>query len=217
MSNSPVQELETTALALPDQARALVVETPEQYESAGGFLLRIKDVRGRIDATFNPIIAKAHDAHKEALAQKKKLEDPLIAAEGIIKPRLAAFNQRQETARREQERKEQEAARKRAEKDQLKRAVAAEAQGNAAEAEQILNTPVDVPAVVKPSTTPTVAGIAHRTIWKFRVVDERQVPREYLRVDDTKIGAVVRALKGEARIAGVEVYAEQTVAAGAMR
>ena len=39
------------------------------------------------------------------------------------------------------------------------------------------------------------------------------MPREYLRVDHTKLGAVVRALKTAAAIPGVRIWAEPTVAA----
>jgi hypothetical protein len=43
-------------------------------------------------------------------------------------------------------------------------------------------------------------------------VDPALVPREYLCVDDKKIAAVVRAMKGDTRIAGIEVYPD-TIAA----
>ena len=56
-------------------------------------------------------------------------------------------------------------------------------------------------------------GVVRRTNWRYEIVDEAAVPREYLRVDHTKLGAVVRALKTAAAIPGVRIWAEPTVAA----
>ena len=42
------------------------------FEEASAFLLSVKGIKKEVDSTFDPIIEKAHSAHKEALAQKKK-------------------------------------------------------------------------------------------------------------------------------------------------
>ena len=62
---------------------------------------------------------------------------------------------------------------------------------------------------------PKVAGIATREVWRFEVTDPALVPREYLVVDEAKIGKVVRALKGDTAIAGVRVYSERQLASSA--
>ena len=62
---------------------------------------------------------------------------------------------------------------------------------------------------------PKVQGVSMREVWKFEVTDATQVPREYLVVDETKIRKVVAALRSDAKIPGVRVYAERQVAAGA--
>jgi hypothetical protein len=53
-----------------------------------------------------------------------------------------------------------------------------------------------------------------RENWKFRVTNEKLIPREYLKADEIKIGGVVRALKGSTNIPGVEVYNESIINAG---
>jgi flagellar biosynthesis GTPase FlhF len=53
---------------------------------------------------------------------------------------------------------------------------------------------------------PKIAGLTRREDWKFEVTDPSKVPREYLMVDEQKIGKVVKALKKETVIAGVRVY-----------
>ena len=55
-----------------------------------------------------------------------------------------------------------------------------------------------------------VAGLGLRDNWKYEVTDAAKIPREYLVIDDRKIGAVVRAMKLQANIPGIRVYNEPT-------
>jgi len=66
------------------------------------------------------------------------------------------------------------------------------------------------PAVVVPERIET-AGTALRHNWKFRVADPAAVPREYLMVDEVKIGRVVRAAGGQISIPGIDIYDDPTV------
>ena len=216
-----------TALALtwPEQAQALVIHTPNTYTQAGELLKDIKALRKEVDAAFDPIITAAHAAHKEANAQKKRAETPLIEAEAILKRGLIAYDTEQERGRRIEERRLQEIARNDEEARQVAEAAALERQANAtadhaeaeqirAEAQAVLMQPVAAPVVVVQTNTPKVAGISYREVWRFRVTDATKIPREYPAVDEQKIGGVVRAMKGATAIPGIEVYAEKVAAAG---
>ena len=208
------QEITERALTVPDQARAVEIRSNEDYVKAGEILLVIKDLRKQIDETFDPIIKKAHEAHKEAVAQKKKVDAPLVEAEGIIKPRIAAWNAEQERIRREEEARLREQARKEEEERRLQEAILAEQNGQTEAAEEIMAAPVQPPPVVVPKTVPKVSGVSMVKQWKFRVVNPALIPREYMVPDETKIGGVVRALKDQAHIPGVEVYSVESVSAG---
>lgn len=210
-----VAELETQALSIPEQAKALTIVDPASYEKAGGVLVVIKGLRKRIDETFDPIISKAFAAHKEAKAQKTKVEAPLVVAEDYLKPLMARYNADQEKKRREEEAKAQAEARKKAEDEQQARALAAEQRGDHKKAEAIISQPVVVAPVIIPKETPKVAGVSFRQTWKARVVDETLVPREYLCVDTVKLNGYARSMKGSAMVAGVEFYSEDVVSAGA--
>lgn len=210
-----VQELEVQALSVPDQAKQITITDQASYERAGQILVIVKGLRKKIDETFDPIISKAFAAHKEAKAQKTKVEAPLLVAEAHVKPLMAFYVNEQERKRREEEEKLRLEAQKKAEAEQLARAEAAEKQGNHQAAEAIISAPVQVAPVVLQSETPKVAGVSYRKSWKFRITDPALVPREYLIPDDKAIGAVVRALKDQCKISGVEVYSEDTVSAGA--
>ena len=74
-----------------------------------------------------------------------------------------------------------------------------------------METPVQVAPVVVPKSVPKVSGMSIRDNWKFKITNEKLIPREYLKVDEVKIGQVVRALKSATNIPGVEVYNEGTV------
>lgn len=205
------KEITERALTVPEKAKAIIIKSNDDFTKAGEVLTVIKSLRKEIDATFDPIITKAHEAHKEAIAQKKKVDAPLIEAEGIIKPRMAAWNAEQERLRREEEDRLREIARKQEEERRLKEAVAAEQAGNKEEAEAIIEAPIETPPVVVQKTTPKVAGVSFSKQWKFRITDPNKIPRQYLKVDEVAIGGVVRSLKGATNIPGVEVFSVDNV------
>lgn len=212
--NKEQQEVVERALTIPQQAQMIQVVDNDSYARAGEILLVVKDLRKEIGKVFDPIIEKAHAAHKEAVSQKKKAEEPLVKAEMIIKPRLAAYNTEQERLRKEAEAKLQADLKKQEEDRKLEDAVAAEASGDREAAERILEEPTLSPVVVIPKTVPKVTGISFQKRWTYRIVDESKIPHEYLQVNEVKIGQVVRAMKDLTNIPGIEVYSEDIAAAG---
>jgi hypothetical protein len=210
-------EIVERALTIPDRAKAITIQSNDDYIRAGEILLTIKELRKEINSFFDPICAKAFEAHKEAVAQKKRADAPLVEAEGIIKPRIAAWNAEQERIRKAEEDRLREEARKQEEERRLEDAILAEQSGNKEEAAAIMDTPVQAPVVVVPKSVPKVAGVAMTKQWKFRITDANKIPRQYLTVDEQKIGAIVRALKDQANIPGVEVFSVDSVSAGRQR
>ena len=198
-------DIEQRALALPEQARQFVVFDDTTYQQAGEFLLRIKTVRKELDATFDPVIAKAFATHKEAIAQKQRHEEPLELAEFVIKGRMVEYHAQQERIKANEQRHAQDAA-------TLQEALDAEARGDPLAAEQALNGQGVVAVPARPPT-PAVEGVSFREMWSYEITDEGQLPREYLCVDHPKLRRVVQALKAETKIPGVRAIKQQTVAA----
>lgn len=83
------QELETRALSFPEQAMKFKIVDQSSLDNASNFLIAIKGMRKEIDETFDPGIKKAYEAHKAAVALKKKFEKPLYEAEATVKPMIA--------------------------------------------------------------------------------------------------------------------------------
>ncbi len=203
------------ALTWPEKARGAVVTDEPSYILTSELLKGIKALRTKIADTFDPHIQRAHAAHKALVKEKADAEAPLTEAEGIIKRTLVAWTAEQERLRLEEQRRLEAIARQREEEARLAEALAAEAAGDTDEAAALMEEAVTVqaPAVILPPASPKVAGISYREVWKFRIVDAAKVPREYLTIDETKIGGVVRALKGAANIPGVQVYSDRIASA----
>jgi hypothetical protein len=210
-----IQEVNALALSVPDQAKQITaIQTNEDYIRASDILLTIKEIRKKIEKTFKPIKQKMDAAKKEVLDQEKAADWPLVEAENYIKPLIAGYMAEQERRRKEEENRLREIARKEEEELQLQAALQAEAEGQKEEAEAIISAPVQAAPVVVPKTIPKVAGVTMVKQWKFRVVDAAKVPRQYLIVDEQKIGAIVRALKDQANIPGVEIFCVDSISAG---
>lgn len=209
-----IQAIETKTSSIVGQAQAQAVTTPAEFEAAADLLLRVKECRKEIAATFGPIKAKQYDAWKECVAQEKRHDEPLVLAESILKGKIADYSMEQERKRREEEARLQAEANKKAEEEKLREAVALEAAGETEAAEQALDAPSYVAPVVVPSSTPKVTGISTRMEWDFQILDTAKVPEIFKVVDEKKIRAQVKSLGANCKIPGVRVFQRPVVAAG---
>jgi len=187
------------------EATALVIQSDMQFHSANDLLKLIKGLQKEIDEYFDPAIKKAHETHKEIINAKKKQSEPLVKAERIIKSKVVSWHEEREKERREEERRRNEELRKKEEERALQEAIET---GD----ESILEEPIPVPEVKIEDTTKH-EGINYSTIWQFRVIDTEKVPEEYKIVDEKKVGQVVRAMKENTNIPGIEAYSEKIVRA----
>jgi len=212
-STQPVASLQRGIIhAQTSLATVKHIEDNEQFLAACEISKSISQLRKAVDETFNPIIAAANKTHKEALDQKKKFSLPLELGQREIDFKINTYRQRQEQKRREEERQLQEQARKDAEERALHEAEELARQGEHEHAQAVIEEAIAAPAPVvsiAPSV-PKVQGIAARPVWRWKIVDETKIPREYLTVDEIKISGVVRALKNKANIPGIQVYEEST-------
>jgi hypothetical protein len=220
--STATQELESKALSVPDRAKALTIATDQDFERAGEMLKTIKGLRAEIDETFDPIIGKAHEAHKEALAQKRKVDAPLVEAEAILKPRIAAYMQEQDRIRREQELIAQKKAQEEAERQQLEDAVRLEELGETEWANEVLNEKPVVAPVVLPRTVPKVAGVTMRQTWSAQVISlqllvkavaEGKVPLLALQANTTFLNQQARSMKDQLNYPGVKAVPDNNISA----
>ena len=138
------EEVSTTALTIPEQANAVKIVDADTYVKASGLWQDIRALRAKVKDSFDPIIKKAHEAHRAALDQKAKVDAPLEVAEKTVKKAMNGWDEEQERIRQAEQRRLQEEARKREEEARLQAALDAEKEGAKEEAEAIINEPVYV-------------------------------------------------------------------------
>lgn len=224
IDHAPVQE----ALAWPDKATALTIRTPDDYRGAAGLLRGIKDLRAKIQGTFKPHIERAFAAHRALVAEQRQAEAPLVDAEATIKRKLSAYDVEQERVRRQEETRLRELARQEEERRRLEEAAAlereAQATGNVAlqaEAEALIEAPIEAPAVLVQTVTPKVEGLSYQERWSAEVtnlpaliayVASRPEFSHLLEPNMPALNGLARNLKGTLSLPGVVAKAERTVA-----
>lgn len=219
--------LQTEASGLLEQAKVFKITTGEQYKSAGTELTRIKGVRKQVDELFDPIVKKAHEAHKAALASKKKLTSPLDLAERAIKQSMVNYTREEERKARALEARLRAEAEEKARKEQerlLARAEKALDKGQNEKAEVLIEQAEEVTPVAAPIVAPPiekVSGIATKKTWRARVIDPGKVPAYYngmeLRtINQSMLNNIARMTNGQAEVPGVEFYEDVSIAARAI-
>lgn len=182
------------------------------YEGGADVLKTIKGLHREVEGQRKAITQPLNDAKKQVMDLFRPLTDTLSQAERTIKQRLVAWKSEQDRIAREEQRKAEAKAQRERERLQ-KQADEAAAKGREDRAQTLQDRAASTVAAPPPPAAPKVSGVQTRTVWRFRVVDASKVPDKYKVVDEKKIGGVVRALKGDTEIPGVEVWEESTMAA----
>ena len=200
------------------KAKELRITDQATLTQANEYLKQAKQIRAEIDKTFDPHIAQLHKSHKDLLAEKRRFTDPLEQAEKILRPAIGTYLHEQEQraleADRARRRAEEEAERKANEATDLSHALIKN--GDIEEAEKIASgAKVEVRQILdnRPEAVedPITDNNQKRTTWHFEITDEAAIPREYLMVNETKIGQVVRAMKDQTNIPGVKAFPKRSV------
>lgn len=87
-------KVQTEALTLSEHALAVRVSNEQEYAQMAEFKRAIAQAKKKIGAVLDPIISKAHAAHKEAVAQKKTLLEPLDTADSHADYEMLRYRER---------------------------------------------------------------------------------------------------------------------------
>jgi hypothetical protein len=185
----------TAAAAWPERVKAVAIRDAITANEAGHMLTDIQTLMRQADDEFDADIREKHAAHKEAIALKQRVVDPLNRAKGALRGALASWadaeRKRLEQQERErlralaEERAREEAERQRraAEEEAIRAAAAAQDAGDNAAAEEMLTAAITAPApvvapepvTVTPKVVVRVAGASFRPTWAAEVVDAKQL------------------------------------------
>jgi hypothetical protein len=203
-----VKETAVSALALVERTEvtneATYAFVAEQRALAGTFIKEAK-------AKMKPIITKAHEAHKAALALEKELcalpEQVINACDSKLIP----YREAQEAAKRaliEEEQRKAREAQERALAEAQKAMAAGDTEAVEAAKQAIVAAEAPLTLAAALDSTPKVAGVSYRTVSEVVVVTPSLVPDEYWELNMVKIRE--DALNGVV-IPGIEVR-KKTVA-----
>lgn len=174
-----VQKAESDAALMTKQADAIQVTTTEQEEQAYTALTQIKIAIKTIEDKRKEITKPLNASLKATNAMFKTLSKPFIEADRIVRDKVMDFREiQEEKAQKELERRQ-------------KIQTAHEKKGH--ETHEIT-----APKVKVAETTITAKR------WTFEVTDEREIPREYLALDNVAVNRAIR--NGVRKIAGLDIF-----------
>ncbi len=194
------------------------IKNHDEYVSAANLLKQVK-------AKFEEVEQKRLSITRPMDLSKQRIMDffrgpvnKLKEAEQAIKQSMLNWQQSVAKLAAEAQAKIDEAARLEAEKAKAKleaEAVKLVQGGKIEEATQLVAQANDIePEPVQLAVVqPKVADIRTFETWGYEIVDANLVPREYLCIDEKKLGAFARNTKGLVKVAGVRFTSKKGIAA----
>ncbi len=213
-----MEDTKAKALSIFEAAKKILIKDQESYDYQVSVLRSIKTQSAEIEKERKDLVTPFQRGVKRlneffgygATANSGPLLS-LKRAETLIKAALVKYTEEQEAKRLKEEREAQAKADKQKEKLE-KKADKQEANGQEEKAEETRIEAQSVPVPIVPRKVEKVKGVSFKEIWKFKIVDIKKVPRQYLIVDEKTLGNIARSTKGKVKIAGVEFYSEKSVA-----
>jgi hypothetical protein len=210
-------------------AQSVTITNDADLGKAAQFLKQIKTIKGMVEKSFNPIIDKAHQAHKEAVKQRNEYLDPLDNAEKLTKQKISQYTFEQQKIREielEKERKlleQQELERKKKIEEEAVNQILESGAGKADEI--LINTELNllrqeditkgqIKCMEEYYLKPVIPeNISARKVFKYRIVDASKINQEFLIPNDAAIKKVVTNMKKTAEkiVGGIEVYEENLI------
>jgi len=196
------QQMAHEAEILEHKAKNMIVASDEDMKAATDLMAVIKISEKNLEEQRKFLVKPLNDHVKNINDRFKLYSVPLQRATTILKNKVLAYRQELERKRREEEARLQAEAR--AEQERL---------AALAEANELPPPPpiiMRAPATEVPKAARSIIGsAAFSKEWKFEIVNESLIPREYMSPDEKKIRAVIKA--GIREIPGIRIYQEDSM------
>ena len=201
---------------LIERANSLVVESMESHGQALEGYKVLKLTVKKVKQHYEPTRSALDTAKKELLRARDSLIEPIETAMKIVSSKAAVYEKEEQRKAQEAARVAEETERKRLEEETLRRAEEAEAAGNDALAESIINKPVNVVVEKVETETATVKGVSARKKYHAEVFDLAALLRyanetgdiDLVEANLVTLNARARAQKELMQIPGVRVITE---------
>ncbi len=216
----PVIKEQQLSIVASVEALKIDIANPDTAEKAGFYLGKVKAAQKDLDALRKSLTKPLDDKKKDIMEAFRDPEKTLSGVEAHLKGQLLKWSAHLEDIRR----KEQAELERKAKEQQEKARAMLEAEAKAkleedpfafdeVEAIEAEAATLCVPTPILPERKTIPFNASKRLLYKWRVKDMDAVPREYLMLDEKKLGEVARAAKGEAEIPGIEFYTEEILTA----
>jgi len=210
-----------------EKATLIKVINQQTYLDASDYLSVIKGVQKEVNGTFDPIVKKAYEAHKEAKAQKDKFLVPLKTAETSLKTKMISYDAEQIKIAREKQDKldaQAKAEQERKENALKERARKAEEAGKYDKAEELKEkaSNVEVVAPVYQPQTVQVKGQSIKETWYAEITDlkalvkevaDGKAPISFLLPNMPILNKQAQSMKDTWKYAGVDFKSKKTMSA----
>jgi hypothetical protein len=204
--SKPIDDRVTVSVA---QTKDLRVTDAASYARAGEHLTGYAALLREIEAYFADDKKRAYALWQSQCKKEKAAASTVEAESKRLRDERQTWKAAQDRLQREAERQAALEAHLREQARLQEEAALLEQQGHHALAEAVIEEAVSAPApvVVLPSFVPK--DLPKRTLYKWRVVNQALVPREFLTLDEKKLTGYANAMKSAARVPGLEFYTEE--------
>lgn len=194
--------IQAQSTALVEQAKTMKVTDNDTYTAARDQIQALNSVDESFAEIINPYTKKAFALHRTLTGIEKGYRAAGEAETARLKREMSIYAQEQERKRKEEEQRIAEDSRKREQERLLAEATTLEAEGKTEAAAEVFEEAVSAPApaVVLPSSMPTLSGTSQRAVWTFDAesIDKTTLNPQFLIADVKAIGQIVRSMKGQA-------------------
>lgn len=174
-------------------ANSTIIESQEDYGKAVDIVSKLKELGSEVKSKKESVTKPLNEALRSARSLFAPIEEQIEKAESIVKGKILAYKQKVDAEARAKEAK-----------------IASQVESGHIKLETA-ERKVDAIERVESTTRGKVGEVQIRKVKKVRIINEAELPRNYLIPD---MVAIRRDALGGIAIAGVEVYEEETVAAG---
>lgn len=213
----------TEGLTLLEQAKGLAasIKDDTSFTAACEFRATINKARAARFDKLDPIRKKLYSAYKDYMALMDEVLDPFDQSIRTIDRPIADYNHKREQEAEAERERQRRAAQKVADDAKLAAAMEAQATGDTARAEAILEKPTRVVAPRVPEP-PKVKGMAFKENWKIdsminmrvlvKAIAEGNAQIELVMPNMPVLNQLAKALKDKLNIPGVKAISENVVA-----
>lgn len=167
------------------------IQTADDYTKAGDILKMVQQRIKKVEIKRKEYTDPLEQTKKKIIADFKGITEPLESFVEEVKKKMIEWYKLDQKRRDEEQKKIESEALKQAKE------------------EGKLEVVVPVVNEVKKSHYGESSTSTVKKTWTFKIVDENQIPRQFLTIDAVKIRAAIK--EGERLIGGIEIYQEENL------